>query len=366
VAFVKSMRRAVLSWLSVMVCLVVQVSAAQGDVGAKTVVMLVVPSVQPLARRLRQEIEALGLVVKWIAPEAVHLPSLEDEALAAGAVASIRIAPSGSGDVDMTIFDGVTGKTTSWKVVAATPSDPAAAEIIATRAIELLRASLLDMGGRRASVATALPTPEAPPRRAANEASEVPERSADLSLLAGPSLLYSPNWQPGVHALTALTWMPIHRIGLSASVLVPISPARLTSQEGSVDLFATIYRLGGVLELMRPASPVSLRLQASAALGRLHLSGNAISPYVGAVDDRYVASPSLGFTARFFLAPNLSLFADVVGSAAFPKTVVRLAGRSVTSWGQPALAGAMGLELSWQATEPRRAEVVSAAPAGRR
>ena len=107
------MSRAVLFLVSVIVCSLGWFPTARADSGSKTVVMLVVPSVQSLARRLRQEIEALGLVVKWIPPEGVHLPSLEDEARAAGAVASIRIAPTGSGDVDMTIFDGVTGKTTS-------------------------------------------------------------------------------------------------------------------------------------------------------------------------------------------------------------------------------------------------------------
>ena len=122
--------------------------------------MLAAPSVQPLARRLRQEIESLGLVVRWIAPEGVHLPSLEDEAIAAGAVASIRIAPTGTGDVEMTIFDSVSGKTANWKVVAATTSDPAAAEIMATRTIELLRASLLEMAARRSSGPEAPTAPE--------------------------------------------------------------------------------------------------------------------------------------------------------------------------------------------------------------
>jgi hypothetical protein len=362
------MSRAVLFWLSVIVCCAGWVSLARADGGQKTVVMLVVPSVQPLARRLRQEIEALGLVVKWMAPEGVRLPSLEDEAIAADAVASIRIAPAGSGDVDMTIFDGGTGKTTNWKVVGATTSDPAAAEIIATRAIELLRASLLEMAARRAVVVEpSPPAPEIQPlARSAHDVPRMQDPPASLSLLAGPSLLYSPNWQPGVHALTSLTWMPIYRAGLSASVLVPISPARLTSQEGSVDLFATFYRLGAVLELTRSRSAVSLRLTAAASLGRLHLSGNAYAPNVGDVDDRFVASPSAGLTTRLFVAPNLSFFADVMGSAAFPKTIVRLAGRAVTGWGQPALAGAIGLELSWQASEGQRAEVMSAAAAGRR
>src|SRR3954465_5457322 len=98
----------------------------------KTVVMVVDPSALPLALRLRQEIESLGLVVKWL-PRHQPPSSLEQEATTADAVASIRIAPMGGSDVDMTIFDRVTGQTVSWKLVAASTADPAAGELIATR-----------------------------------------------------------------------------------------------------------------------------------------------------------------------------------------------------------------------------------------
>jgi hypothetical protein len=123
----------------------------------KTVVMLVSGD-PPLGRRLRQEIEGLGLVAKWLSPEGVRLPSLDDEAITAGAVASIRVAPAGGGDVEMAIFDPITRKTTSWKVVAATTSDPAEGELLATRFVELLRASLLEMSARRPVAQEAGPT----------------------------------------------------------------------------------------------------------------------------------------------------------------------------------------------------------------
>ncbi len=296
-----------------------------------------------MALRLRQEIESLGLVVKWLPPEHARLPSLEQEAETAAAVASIRIAPMGGSDVDMTIFDRGTGKTVSWKLVAASTADPAAGELIATRSVELLRASLLEMAARPAP---APPPPERQQPRRPRELAPARERPEALSLSVGPSLLYSTNFRPGTHVLSTLTWMPLFRAGLSASVLTPITPARLVQGEGSVELFASFYRLGGVLEVTGRRAPVSLRLTAAIGLGSLQLRGNANPTYLSASDNRFVACPSLGVTTRFSLAPGLRLFVDGMGSTAFPKTVIRLAGREATEWGRPALLAAVGLELS--------------------
>src|SRR6188768_890144 len=148
---------------------------AHAQTTAKTVVMVVDPSALPLALRLRQEIESLGLFVKWLPAERARLPSLEQEAASADAVASIRIAPMGGSDVDMTIFDRVTGKTVSWKLVAASTADPAAGELIATRSVELLRASLVEMAARAAATVTPAPpakdkSPAQPEAPAAHEA----------------------------------------------------------------------------------------------------------------------------------------------------------------------------------------------------
>jgi hypothetical protein len=316
-------------------------SAVRAESTLKTVVMVVDKSAMPLALRLRQEIESLGLTVRWRPAGPSRRSSLEQEATTAGAVASIRIAPMGGSDVDMTIFDRGTGKTVSWKLLAASTADPAADELIATRAVELLRASLTEMAARAPvtpAPAAALPAPPEAPR--------VYERAEPLSLLVGPSILYSSGFRPGVHVLSTLTWLPFARAGLSASVLAPVSPARLVRAEGTVDAYASFYRLGAVLEVTDPRAPVSLRLTAATALGRLQLRGDASPEYVSASEDHFVLCPSLGLTTRITLATNLRVFIDALGSTAFPKTVIRLAGHDTTEWGRPALAGAFGLEVS--------------------
>ena len=344
--------RAKLSFLPLLLaCLALLASApsARAQSPPKAVVMLVDPSATPLALRLRQEIESLGLVVKWLPSERGRPPSLEQEAASASAVASIRIAPMGGSDVDMTIFDRGTGKTVSWKLVATGSGDPAAGELIATRSVELLRSSLLEMAARSVSSA-APPTKEssgAPP-----EPPPVHQATENVSLLVGPSMLYSTELRSGLHVLSTLTYMPFARAGLSASVLAPVLPARLVRPEGTVELYATFYRLGAVLEVTGKNAKVSLRLTAAAGLGRLQLLGQASSAYISATENRFVACPSLGVTARFALASNLRFFVDATGSTTFPKTVVRLAGREAADFGRPALGAALGLELSAPVVTP--------------
>jgi hypothetical protein len=327
------------SWLTV----------ARAEGSPKTVVMVVDPTPIPLALRLRQEIESLGFVVKWVPSDPAQLPSLEQEAKAASAVASIRIAPMGGSDVDMTIFDQITGKTVRWKLVAAT-ADLGSSELIATRSVELLRASLMEMAARQSR--TPAPSPErrdpSPPR-----VSDPPrERPEHLSLLVGPGASYSRDFRPGIHVLSRLTWMPFFSAGLSASVLAPLVPARLAAGEGTVELFASVYSLGAVLEVTRRRAPVSVRVTAGGGVGRLLFRGVAGPGYSSAWDHAVVALPSLGVTARFPLSSHVRLFADVTSAAAFPRTVIRLAGREAAEWGRPVLSFALGLELSAGADAP--------------
>ena len=174
--------------------------SALAQTTTKTVVMVVAPSALPLAQRLRQEIESLGLLVKWLAADHPQRPTREQEAAPPRAVAANRIAPLGGTDVDKSIFDRATGKTVSWKLVAASATDPAAGELIATRAVELLRASLLQMAARPEPAAS---PPE--PERAPAPLPEPPREGAqNLSFLVGPAVLDSTDFRPAAHVLSGL------------------------------------------------------------------------------------------------------------------------------------------------------------------
>ena len=342
-----SMSRVALAWLLVLFGLLSLATHARAQDPKKTVVMLVDPRVLPLSRRLEQEIESLGLAVRALTAEAPPGASLEDEAKAAGAVAAIHIAPMGGGDVDMTIVDTATGKTVSWKLVAPSSVDPAGSELIATRIVELLRASLLELAGRKA---VPKPAPEARPAPTVAPALDeaTPSGAGSLALRLGPALLYTTRFRPGAELQAALTWMPFGRLGLSAAVLAPLLAARLTSPQGSVDLFASQYRIASVIEALDADGPVSLRCSLGVELERLRFEGKPVAPYTGATNNRTAWAPFAGVTPRFRVAKGAYVTTEVMVALAYPTTVVRLAGDEVTDFGRPLGTAALGVEVVWQ------------------
>jgi hypothetical protein len=317
---------------------------AEAPSPARTVVVLVDAQVLPLARRLEQEIESLGLSVQAVSADDPRAAELANAAQAAGAVAVIHVAPKGGGDVEMTVLDGATGKTVTWKLVAPTSVEPAASELMATRTVELLRASLLELAARRAQRAE--PLQPASTKAAPKGASPEYEGGQALALSLGPAALYSATFRPGAELLASVTWMPSRALGLSGAVLAPIAPPRLSSPQGSVDLFASLYRLGAVLQVGGNASAVSLRGTAGVELDKLRFEGHATSPYLGATDNRTTWSPFLGVAPRFRLTPSIHVVTELVLALASPSTIVRVAGQEVTSFGRPFGTAALALELT--------------------
>jgi len=55
----------------------------------------------------------------------------------------------------------------------------------------------------------------------------------------------------------------------------------------------------------------------------------------------------VGLAARFRVAPSLFVLTELTAAIAYPRTVVRLAGREATDWGQPLGTAAIGLEVAW-------------------
>src|SRR5450755_1368167 len=232
--------------------------AAEAD-AARTVVVVYEPRAEAVSQRLRQEIEALGFQVDLKLESSPELP-LEALALDARAVAAIRVKPLDAGGVEMTVLDRATGKTVHRELTRVVAADPAGEELIATRTVELFRASLMELNADHPSRGEVRPSQPVVALVHREEELQVRGRSGTLSLAAGPALLLMPEWRPSAQFWVEAAWVSKTGFGLSAAVFSPLSAARLTEQEGAVELWATSYRWAAVWEFDSNGARASARL----------------------------------------------------------------------------------------------------------
>jgi hypothetical protein len=334
------------------VCLSLVTATALGSADARaqdrrSTVLLVDPGSAPITSRLREEIEALGLEVKLV-PARDPAEPLDERARAAGAVGAIRLTGGGSGSVDMTILDRATGKTVSRHLAIAMPSDPASAELVATRTVELLRASLMELEAPHPARGDAEVTEQVRAIAVAESESgaRAPRSESMLGISTGPALVKSPDFSVGVDLWFTFVLRGKDGLGAMASVLVPAVAEQLDTAEGQIRAFAWQYRLGALFDGPRAATWWSPRFGAGAALVMLTTDGSASMPYVGVSERSTGWGPWASIGLRFELAPQLS--AVVAGDATLlvPEMVIRSAGHEVATFGRPLLSLGAGVEVT--------------------
>ncbi len=314
---------------------------ARADGGGSRV-LLVDPGSEALTARLCEEIESLGLEVTIVAESEPKEP-LELRARLANAVGAIRITQRGSGSVDMTILDRVTGKTVSRHLPIATGTDPASTELVATRTVELLRASLMELEAPHPSRGEAAVTPGV-------RSLAVPDAERQASTLAvatGPALVLSPGLGVSLDIWVALLFRTPSNFGATARVLAPGTGGGLETPEGHVSAFAWQYRLGAVFEGPELTPSLFPHFEAGATLVLLTTDGSASAPFRG-VEQRALAwGPWLSAGLRLELVRRLSLLAAADMSLLFPETVIRSDAHEVATFGRPLAAANAGLEIAW-------------------
>ncbi|RYE83686.1 MAG: hypothetical protein EOO75_19020 [Myxococcales bacterium] len=294
---------------------------------------------ESVARRLEAELEMLGLRAVLERPddrdgESVHrsLPALARQRRA---MAALRLVPS-EGRVQLWLSDRVTGKTTLREV--SMPSGPDAAELLALRAVELLRASLLELrivvrpGGE-------IPAPVAAERLAG------PSESWTPSVWLGPALAWSPGGTgASLHPLLGLRWLLDGRIGPEVLALLPMGSTRLASAEGSAEVSRLVVSAGLRVEFPLSAR-TALSFGAGGGLASLTTEGAARDGYVGTTSTTRSALLHGAFGASVAPTKNLRLGLETLAAATSSRHVIAFAGRPVGSWGRPLLVGALVAEL---------------------
>ena len=333
------------------------VSAAAEAVSAAPRVAIV-RDPEPTAEReafenqLRSELAAAGFEVVTVRESADSPEALETIASREGSVAAIRLdRPAGSVSARLWVTERVTGKTL-LRTVRPEAVSPEAPGIIALRAVELLRASLLELNEAhpprgsvpapasvRSWVAPAAPAPAA--RRPAGK------EPASWSIYIGPTLLGSPGGIPASFAPSvAFGWRPAPHWSSELRWGGPfVATPSTSSGSATIDQQFLTWRVR--FDFLDPKALVGPF--AVAGLGGHHMSvyGSASEPYRGRSASGYGLLAMAGGGARVAVTAALFLTAECAVAIAARRSVIRFADTDPITTGRPWVLTSLGVEYEW-------------------
>jgi hypothetical protein len=267
--------------------------------------------------------------------------SLEKAARSAGSFAAIGVDRKGSLDADVWVTDRVTGKAVLRHVHFAADSSDAPA-IFALRAVELLHASLLELGEVHPSRGEVPPPAEI--HRWMTRSAPPPKRPT-REVHAGVFVLGSPGGVPvSIAPVLGFAWRPV---AAWAGGIEAWGPAltRLEGPEGSarVDQEAA-FAYVRFEPLTRGGFHAFAR--AGAGASRLGVDGHAAAPYTDQSNQAWSAAAVAGFGLRIG-GPNLEVVTGLDTFWLLPKPSIVFVQKSVATTGGPMLGMHVGVGLSW-------------------
>jgi hypothetical protein len=245
---------------------------------------------------------------------------------------------------DVWISDHVTGKTVVRRLEVG--AGPNATAVLAIRALELLRASLLEVAVKAAPsepamsapndvmtwIAPALPVAPAPPTTPLLQGSALGVGALALHGLSGIGLAVGPSidFSHGAGPLFV-------RVTLAA----PLAGPELSMAAGSATIRQGLaaVSVGWATE----PRPIGARAWIGAGGFDLHSSGSASSPYRGISGDigSFLWTAGVGGLAR--IGPRVALTADLMAVLLDPQPIVVIAGRDAGSAGAPSVGASLGV-----------------------
>src|ERR1700722_7259520 len=308
---------------------------AHAQSGATLVAIVTADPNSSLTRRVRAELEGVGLDVIVLKPPDEGSPSrapLEQAARSVGAVAAVRLVASREGKVEVWVADRVTGKAVVRELDA--PESGASDAAVAIGSVELLRASLMELhsgepahGDAPVSAkiqALALPTTAGIPRLGLGAGA-----GAELGVRGlGPSA----DADVGVWVRLA------SHLGARVIAHTSLSPAHVVTPAGAVDVRSQLFGAMATWDFVDAAGAASAWVPSvSLGLAATHVSatGTAVPPFVSASEARWSAAPVGGLGLAWAFAPGLRLRADGLAGWTLPPVHVTTPSTAPGWWGAP-------------------------------
>jgi hypothetical protein len=310
-----------------------------------TILLVVDERAVALATRVAAELQTLGFSVATQAHEP-NPSELTQAARDAGAFAAIGIGPTASGNVEITVLDRVTGKTVRRELLGQSLADPTTRELVALRAAELLRASLMEIEAPHPPRGE-LPAPPSVRRVAsAPETLRRPDRRFRLGVEGGALVAPGLSVAPLLQAYFGARLLPALELG--ATVGSQLTPSQRELEVGRLESTARWLVAGPRLVLLPRSEASRVELGVSASLGLVSLSASGFATeaaYRGSARQVYSPALTFGIDSRIRLHKQLWWSIRPALGLATRKITLRAGESDVKVWGQPWLWCATGLEV---------------------
>jgi hypothetical protein len=260
------------------------------------------------------------------------------------AVGAIWIPVGGEGRLEVWVPDS--GGTPVQRELTVTRSDDA--RVVATSAVELLRANLRELDSRRdhrklekerrAAMPGLAPLPP--------DAAAPAERSGPRwGLALGPAITTSPGGlgaSLGVQPELRL-WLS-DTTGISAFGLVPLMNESVSAEEGNAELQIYVIGAGPRLRLL-PHSLFGADISAGLLAAIMPMKGAATAPLEGVSDTATAAGAFGAVSLSYRLSHTVSVYGVGTLGRLFEEVEVRFADRAAASWGNPFGQASLGIAV---------------------
>ena len=359
--------------LSFVVAVFVMISAmaSLGMTSGGVRVLVVAPSPQDsIAIRLRDELTVLGFDVVVVETSA-STTNIARAARAAGAVAAAQVE-SWPPEILLWVTDD-DRMTDDTLRVSQSLRGKIESEMLALRAVELLRGRLLPVPAGTAASASAsvkLPKPlassSAPPAASSSVPANTPVPPVSTpsdrkkpapppnaferaSALLGVGIVASPGGlSTSAHAVLQGRLPLVNRLSGVLRVSLPFVPSFVTDTRGDMDLNVLSLGVAADVRMTDLENPFVLNIGAGAGPMLLFFDGQPATPSMGraASGMRWAAFVFGCAGIGFRVHSKIRLRLDGLMGPVFPEPVLRIAGRDVASFGRPATFVSIGVEVT--------------------
>ena len=323
---------------SLILVLLAQGRASHASDEPPRVALIEDPDETTILPRLHAELSGLGLDVRTVLKNKdERLPhDIIEAARTTGAVAAFRIVVEGD-RADVWIADRVTGKVVLREMLPRGPKIDG--RVVALRAVELLRVSLMELDVRRA------PQGEPPPPVTLTETSGLLQDLERFSLTADSSFLWSPGGcGPGIGVAAALAWRPTW-IGARLSGGSVLAPATITRPEGTGEVTTRWLALDAVLQRRRTRITWRPRAGLGVAALATDVRGVPIGPRSANQKTVYTLSPMASVDLGLAVHARVRLGLGVTYLRPLRSVDILIAGTTVGSYGRDIVLANLGVDI---------------------